>query len=110
MFHHKYSCFCFDSFSPEVDPVLQHLISQILPSLNKECYFIVQEMKDLKESVTKSYIDQLNKSHHLLEVKQKELLEVNRISAEQKHAMEDLNERLSASIQSCSEANEIMNR
>ncbi|KAK8268841.1 hypothetical protein V6Z12_D11G092400 [Gossypium hirsutum] len=39
---------------------------------------------------------------------QKELVEVNRISAEQKHAIEDLNERLSASLQSCTEANERM--
>lgn len=42
----------------------------------------------------------------LQNVKQKELIEVNRISAEQKHAIEDLNERLSASMQSCTEANE----
>lgn len=46
----------------------------------------------------------------MLEASQKELTEVLRISAEQKHAMEDLNERLSASKQSCTEANEIMNR
>lgn len=67
-------------------------------------------MNELKESTSKSYLDQLKESHHLLEVKEKELSEVNRISAEQKHAIEDLNERLSASMQSCTEANEIMNR
>ncbi|KAH7519561.1 hypothetical protein FEM48_Zijuj08G0050100 [Ziziphus jujuba var. spinosa] len=67
------------------------------------------EMNELKESTSKSYLDQLKESHHLLEVKEKELSEVNRISAEQKHAIEDLNERLSASMQSCTEANEIMN-
>lgn len=46
----------------------------------------------------------------MLEGKQKELSEVLRISAEQKHAIEDLSERLTASKQSCAEANEIMNR
>ncbi|XP_059458195.1 uncharacterized protein LOC132187779 isoform X2 [Corylus avellana] len=66
------------------------------------------EMKELKESVTKSYLDQLNGLHHTLEVKQRELESINRISAEQKHAMEDLNRRLSASIQSCTEANAIV--
>lgn len=66
------------------------------------------EMKELKELVSKPYVDQLQELHHLLEVKQKELVEVNRILAEQKHAMSDLNERLSASMQSCAEANEIM--
>lgn len=67
-------------------------------------------MKELKESVTKSYLDQLNGLHHTLEVKQRELESINRISAEQKHAMEDLNRRLSASIQSCTEANAIVKR
>ncbi|KAK3036116.1 hypothetical protein RJ639_031697, partial [Escallonia herrerae] len=67
------------------------------------------EKKDLKESISKSYLDQLKELQHLLEAKEKELLEVNKISAEQKHALEDLNERLSASMQSCTEANEIIN-
>lgn len=70
----------------------------------------LQEMKEIKESVTKSYLDQLKTLHDMLDAKQKELAEVNRISAEQKHAIEDLNERLSASMQSCTEANEIMKR
>lgn len=67
-------------------------------------------MKEMKESISKSYANKLEELHHMIEVKQSELVEVNRISAEQKHAIEDLNERLSASIQSCNEANEIMNR
>ncbi|KAK3036340.1 hypothetical protein RJ639_031747 [Escallonia herrerae] len=67
------------------------------------------EKKDLKESISKSYLDQLKELQRLLEAKEKELLEVNKISAEQKHALEDLNERLSASMQSCTEANEIIN-
>lgn len=40
----------------------------------------------------------------------KELTEVNKSSAERKHAIEDLNERLSAALQSCTEANEIVKR
>ncbi|KAF5466941.1 hypothetical protein F2P56_016820 [Juglans regia] len=66
------------------------------------------EMKEIKESVARSYLDQLNGLHHTLEVKQRELESVGRISAEQKHAMEDLNRRLNASIQSCTEANAIV--
>lgn len=64
----------------------------------------------MRDSVSKSYTDQLNKLNHVVETKQKELAELNRISAEQKHAMEDLNVRLNASMQSCSEANEIIDR
>ncbi|XP_048132030.1 myosin heavy chain, striated muscle-like isoform X5 [Rhodamnia argentea] len=44
----------------------------------------------------------------MVETKQKELLDMHKSSAEQKHVIEDLNERLSASMQSCAEANEIM--
>ncbi|XP_021692821.2 uncharacterized protein LOC110673899 isoform X2 [Hevea brasiliensis] len=66
------------------------------------------ELKGMKESVTKSYLDQLKELQNMLDVKQKEMVEVNRISAEQKHALEDLNERLAASRQSCIEANEII--
>lgn len=46
----------------------------------------------------------------MLEVKQKQLVEVNTISSERQHAMEDLKERVSASIQSRVEADEIINR
>ncbi|KAG8391690.1 hypothetical protein BUALT_Bualt01G0213500 [Buddleja alternifolia] len=67
------------------------------------------EMRELKESVSKSYLDQLTELNQSLEAKDKELAEINRLSAEQKHGIEDLNERLSASMQSCVEANEIIN-
>lgn len=70
----------------------------------------MKEMKELKDSVTKSYVDQLNGLNQLLEVKQIELDSVNKISSEQKHSIEDLNRRLSASIQSYTEANAIMER
>ncbi|PWA59895.1 SMAD/FHA domain-containing protein [Artemisia annua] len=43
-----------------------------------------------------------------LEAKQKELVEVNKISSEQKYALEELNERHNAVVQSCTKADEIM--
>lgn len=46
----------------------------------------------------------------MVDLKQKELGEINRVSAEQKHIMEDLSERLNASMQSCTEANDIISR
>lgn len=67
-------------------------------------------MKEMKESVSISYLDQLKALRDMLDAKQKELAEISRISAEQKHEMGDLNDRLSASMQSCTEANEIMKR
>ncbi|KAL2477940.1 SMAD/FHA domain-containing protein [Forsythia ovata] len=67
------------------------------------------EIRELKESVSKSYLDQLSELRESLEAKEKELAELNRLSAEQKHGIEDLNERLSASVQSRVEANEIIN-
>ncbi|XP_049408214.1 uncharacterized protein LOC125871616 isoform X2 [Solanum stenotomum] len=67
-----------------------------------------KEMKELKESVSQSYLEQLKEVQQLLEAKGKELVDISRVSAEQKHALEDLNEGLSASEQSCFEANEII--
>ncbi|KAL2892378.1 Myosin-1 [Bienertia sinuspersici] len=66
------------------------------------------EMKELRESVSKSYNDQLNDLNESLEITKKELTEANKSSAEQKHANEELSERLSTALQSCTEANEIM--
>ncbi|KAJ6679515.1 SMAD/FHA DOMAIN-CONTAINING PROTEIN [Salix purpurea] len=66
------------------------------------------EIKEMKESVAKLYLDHIKELQDMLDAKQKELVEVHRISAEQKHFLEDLNERLTASRQSCNEANEIM--
>ncbi|KAK4371985.1 hypothetical protein RND71_007369 [Anisodus tanguticus] len=65
-------------------------------------------MKKLRESVSKSYLEQLKELHQSLDSKEKELVESNRICAEKNHALEDLNERLSSSEQSCVEANEII--
>ncbi|XP_071716551.1 uncharacterized protein [Rutidosis leptorrhynchoides] len=66
------------------------------------------EKKNLKESITNTYIDELKEMRTMFEAKQRELDEVNKTSSEQKHAMVDLKERLDASMQSCTEANEIM--
>lgn len=46
----------------------------------------------------------------MVDLKQKELGDVNREFTVQKHALEDLNERLSASMQSCAESNELIRR
>ncbi|CAL5376672.1 unnamed protein product [Camellia sinensis] len=45
------------------------------------------EMKDLKESVSKSYLNQLEELQNSLEITQKELVEAQRVSAEQKHGV-----------------------
>ncbi|MED6112827.1 hypothetical protein PIB30_065246 [Stylosanthes scabra] len=66
------------------------------------------ELQSAKESVAKCYLDQLKELQQSVELKQKELGDVNRVTAEQKHALEDLNERLSASMQSCAEANAVI--
>ncbi|KAK4847729.1 hypothetical protein QYF36_005152 [Acer negundo] len=66
-----------------------------------------KEMKEMKESVSKTYLDQLNELRHTLDNKQKELVEVSRTSTEQKQTIVDLSERLTASMQSCTEANDI---
>ncbi|KAL3381204.1 hypothetical protein AABB24_001372 [Solanum stoloniferum] len=83
-----------------------------IDSLRSENHAVVdhheKEMKELKESVSQSYLEQLKEVQQLLEAKGKELVDISRVSAEQKHALEDLNEGLSASEQSCFEANEII--
>ncbi|CAI9278078.1 unnamed protein product [Lactuca saligna] len=66
------------------------------------------EKKNLKESISNGFQDELKEMRNVIEEKQKELNEVNKITSEQKSAMVDLNERLNASMQSCTEANEIM--
>ncbi|KAL9234394.1 hypothetical protein vseg_009273 [Gypsophila vaccaria] len=66
------------------------------------------EMKELRDSVSKPYLDQLNVLNESLETTKSELADVNRNSAEQKHTIEDLNVKLTAALQSCTEANEII--
>lgn len=67
-------------------------------------------MKELRESVSKSYKDQLDVLNDLLESTKKDLSEANKSSSEKKHTIEDLNERLSSALQSCTEANELVKR
>uniref|UniRef100_A0A1J3I626 FHA domain-containing protein n=1 Tax=Noccaea caerulescens TaxID=107243 RepID=A0A1J3I626_NOCCA len=66
------------------------------------------EIKQMKESIEKSFHKELTELRDLIDTKQKELAQVNKVSAEQKHSMDDLGERLSTSLQSLSEANEII--
>uniref|UniRef100_A0A7N0SZ17 FHA domain-containing protein n=1 Tax=Kalanchoe fedtschenkoi TaxID=63787 RepID=A0A7N0SZ17_KALFE len=65
-------------------------------------------INEMKESIEKSYSNQLQELHQLIELKQKELDASNKTFFEQKHMIDDLNERLTAYIQSTGEAKEIM--
>ncbi|XP_031497134.1 uncharacterized protein LOC116262152 isoform X2 [Nymphaea colorata] len=67
------------------------------------------ELKELKESISLSYADQVKHVHSLLEAKQKELDEVSVLSEERKSSIADLNERLAAAIQSRTDADGIIN-
>ncbi|CAA6673612.1 unnamed protein product [Spirodela intermedia] len=66
------------------------------------------EIKELRESLSNSYLDQINELRQMLGVKQKELDDVNTILAEHQQSLKDLNERLTSSVQSCAEADEII--
>ncbi|RZC73175.1 hypothetical protein C5167_048655 [Papaver somniferum] len=68
-----------------------------------------QEMKEVKESISQSFVNDLKDLRKKLEVQQKELTEISILSAERQEAIEDLNERLSSSTQSRTEATEIIN-
>ncbi|KAF3790222.1 hypothetical protein EJ110_NYTH16749 [Nymphaea thermarum] len=67
------------------------------------------ELKELKESISLSYADQVNHVHSLLDAKQKELDVVSVLSEERKSSIDDLNERLAAAIQSRTDAGGIIN-
>lgn len=67
-------------------------------------------MKSAKESITKCFHDQIEGLQQTVDLKQKELGDVNKAFAEQKHALADLNERLSSSMQLCAESNELISR
>ncbi|XP_024010875.1 uncharacterized protein LOC18015717 isoform X2 [Eutrema salsugineum] len=92
----------------------KQLEAQVLTvdTLRNESRAIVEhhesEIKLIKESTAKSFQNQLIELRDLIDTKQKELAQVNKVSAEQKHSIDDLGERLSTSLQSLSEANEII--
>ncbi|KAL8137935.1 hypothetical protein V2J09_003936, partial [Rumex salicifolius] len=83
-----------------------------IDSMQKEKRTVLErhenEMKELKESISRSYVDQLKELNDSLEHKRKELEAASKISAEQKHVIDNLKEGLASSLQSCAEANEIM--
>lgn len=66
------------------------------------------ELKELKETVSNSFLGQIKDLHTMLDGKQKELDELTTLSAELQHSIKDLSERLSASMQSRSDADEII--
>ncbi|CAH2057867.1 unnamed protein product [Thlaspi arvense] len=92
----------------------KQLEAQVLTvdTLRNESRAIVEhhesEIKQIKESIAKSFQNELIELRDLIDTKQKELAQVNKVSAEQKHSIDDLGERLSTSLQSLSEANEII--
>ncbi|GKV12947.1 hypothetical protein SLEP1_g24030 [Rubroshorea leprosula] len=66
------------------------------------------EIKEMRYKIVRTFFYELNKLRDLLDIRQKEAVDVVRMLAKQRHVIDDLNERLSASTQSCAEANEIM--
>ncbi|KAH7664637.1 TSC-22 / Dip / Bun protein [Dioscorea alata] len=66
------------------------------------------ELKELKETVSNSFLGQIKDLRTMLDGKQKELVELTTLSAELQHSIKDLSERLSASMQSRSDADEII--
>ncbi|KAK9143666.1 hypothetical protein Syun_013066 [Stephania yunnanensis] len=67
------------------------------------------EVKLLKETISQSYHVEIKDLRCMLDEKQKELVITHAMSAERQQAMEDLNERLRASLQSRTDADEIIN-
>ncbi|KAF8052006.1 hypothetical protein N665_1631s0005 [Sinapis alba] len=92
----------------------KQLEAQVLTvdTLRNESRAIVEhhesEIKLMKESITESFQKDLIELRELVDTRQKELAQVNKVSAEQKHSIDDLGERLSGCLQSLSEANEII--
>ncbi|GLT84450.1 hypothetical protein SLE2022_026790 [Rubroshorea leprosula] len=66
------------------------------------------EIKEMRYKIVRTFFYELNKLRDLLDIRQKEAIDVVRMLAKQRHVIDDLNERLSASMQLCAEANEIM--
>ncbi|WOL06280.1 hypothetical protein Cni_G15012 [Canna indica] len=66
------------------------------------------ELKELKETVSNSFLDQIKELQRALDEKQKERNALSTASAELQSSMKDLNERLGASMQSRVDADEII--
>ncbi|CAN6466510.1 unnamed protein product [Victoria cruziana] len=67
------------------------------------------ELKELKESISLSYADQVKHVHSLLEAKEKEFDKLSVLAEERKSSIDDISERLTASIQSRTDADGIIN-
>ncbi|ONK56278.1 uncharacterized protein A4U43_C10F5950 [Asparagus officinalis] len=66
------------------------------------------EIKDLKEKVASSFLDQIKELHEDLDAKQKEIDECNTSLSELRRSIDDLKERLQLSNQSRADADEII--
>ncbi|KAG1362350.1 myosin-11-like [Cocos nucifera] len=80
----------------------------VLTAISKNARQRPQEMKELKEMVSSSFLDQIKALQKVLDEKQKELDMLNTLSAELRNSVKDLNERLGASMQSRVDADEII--
>jgi len=67
-------------------------------------------LKDLKEKVSSSYVDQIKELRQALDAKQKEIDEQNVSLAESCRSIDDLKERLRLSNQSRADSDEIIHR
>ncbi|KAK8955091.1 hypothetical protein KSP39_PZI002764 [Platanthera zijinensis] len=67
------------------------------------------KLKEQKEALSNSYQDRIKDLLNLVDAKQKELDDTNATSAELQNSIKDLNERHNASLQSRSDADEIIN-
>ncbi|KAJ4803587.1 SMAD/FHA domain-containing family protein [Rhynchospora pubera] len=66
------------------------------------------EIKELKETISGSFVKQMKELEHALGKKHKELDLLKTVRLELESSIKDLNERLSASKQSCADADEII--
>ncbi|XP_011628403.1 paramyosin isoform X1 [Amborella trichopoda] len=85
------------------------LTIETLNSENRACAVRHEnELKELRESVSQSYLDEIKDLRHTLNVRQKELAELSALSADRQNSIEDLNQQLAASTQSRTDAEEIL--
>jgi hypothetical protein len=67
-------------------------------------------LKELRESISVSFLEEIKEIRHELTTKEKELEEAVAVSTQQQSCIEDLNQRLAAAAQSRRDAEEIIQR
>lgn len=71
---------------------------------------MLQELEELRETMSISYLDQTKSLRSALEEKQKQIDSLSTSNTELQNSIKDLDERLSASKQSRADADEIISR